>query len=225
MAKRTFLNQRHRDERLIWAREHLTWTQAQWQNVLNTDEVRICLRHVDGRRRVWRGVGERYQDFAIQPTAQARGGSIMFWAGISADGRTDLVEVHGNITSQSYIADILRPHVLPYAGAVGNDFVLQDDNARPHRGRIVNDFLDNEGIERMEWPPYSADVSPIENLWSYLKKKIHDDVTPQTTLREIPAIAQGHCTAIPQPMIRTLINSMRRRCRAVINANRGYIRY
>ncbi|GFS67159.1 hypothetical protein TNCV_2275221 [Trichonephila clavipes] len=27
--------------------------------------------------------------------------------------------------------------VRPYAAAIGNDFILMDDNARPHRARIV----------------------------------------------------------------------------------------
>jgi hypothetical protein len=40
--------------------------------------------------------------------------------------------------------------VRPYAGAVGDGFILMDDNARPHRARVVTDYLENETIERME---------------------------------------------------------------------------
>ncbi|GFW81178.1 hypothetical protein TNCV_4805461 [Trichonephila clavipes] len=32
---------------------------------------------------------------------------------------------------------ILDPYVRPYAAAIGNDFILMDDNARPHQTRIV----------------------------------------------------------------------------------------
>ena len=39
-----------------------------------------------------------------------------------------------------------RPsYVLPFAEAVGDNFVLMDDNARPHRARVVNDYLEDEG--------------------------------------------------------------------------------
>ena len=86
-------------------------------------------------------------------------------------------------------------------------------------GAIVNAFLTHEGIDRMDWPACSADLSPIENLWSCLKREIDNDVTLQTTLREIPAIALRHWAAIPQVRITTLMNSMRKRCQAVINAN------
>ena len=54
------------------------------------------------------------------------------------------------MNAQRYRDYILRPVVLPYAGAVGQNFLLMDDNARPHRARIIDTFLDNEGIDRME---------------------------------------------------------------------------
>ena len=225
MATRTLLLPHHRLKRLQWAQQHVNWTDVQWSNVLNTDEVRICLRHTDGRRRVWRGSNERYEDFAVQSISQAGGGSVMFWAGICSDGKTDLIQVNGNMTSLRYIAEILTPHVLPFAGAIGNEFILQDDNARPHRGHVVDTFLDEEGIERLDWPAYSADISPIENLWSDLKKQVYLQVNNTTTLRELPDIARRVWTLIPIEKIRNLMRSMRRRCNAVIRARGGYIRY
>jgi hypothetical protein len=34
------------------------------------------------------------------------------------------------------------------AGAVGDGFILMDDNARPHRARVVTDYLENEVVHR-----------------------------------------------------------------------------
>ena len=57
----------------------------------------------------------------------------MVWGGISWDGRTDLCVLdRGTLTGQRYIEDILDVHVRLYAGAVGDGFILMDDNARPH---------------------------------------------------------------------------------------------
>ncbi|GFV74590.1 hypothetical protein TNCV_5130321 [Trichonephila clavipes] len=39
--------------------------------------------------------------------------------------------------------EILDPYVCPYAGAIGNDFILMDDNARPHRAVIVEEYLES----------------------------------------------------------------------------------
>lgn len=48
------------------------------------------------------------------------------------------------------------------------------DNALTHRARIVQDLLVELGTEVMEWPPYSPDLSPTENLWVLMKTKIHE---------------------------------------------------
>ncbi len=150
-ARRPVLKAAHRAARLQWARLHRPWTRQQWQHVLFTDESRFCLKTVDGRLRVWRRRGERFADNCVQPVTAFRGGSVMVWAGIRLAGRTQLVPIAGNLNSQRYIAEILQPHVIPCAQLVGNGFVLQDDNARPHRARIVDAFLQQNAITRMEW--------------------------------------------------------------------------
>ncbi|GFV31579.1 uncharacterized protein TNCV_1680241 [Trichonephila clavipes] len=59
----------------------------------------------------------------------------------------------GTVTGLRYRDEILDPYVRPYAAAIGNDFILMDDSARPHRARIVEEYLEHHGFERMEtWP-------------------------------------------------------------------------
>ena len=38
----------------------------------------------------------------------------------------------------------------------------------------MRDWLDSQSFELMEWPPFSPDLNPIENLWSVLKAKIYE---------------------------------------------------
>ncbi len=54
------------------------------------------------------------------------------------------------VTSVRYRDEILDPCVRPYVGAIGNDFILMDDNARPNRAVVVEEFLEGLGLERME---------------------------------------------------------------------------
>ena len=62
------------------------------------------------------------------------GDGVMVYTGISIDGRTDLHIIrNGALTSRPYRDEILRHIVVPYAAAIGDDFILMDDNYRPHR--------------------------------------------------------------------------------------------
>ena len=45
----------------------------------------------------------------------------------------------GSQTGLRYRDEILHPVVRPFAGTVGDDFILMDDNARPHRSHVVTD--------------------------------------------------------------------------------------
>ncbi|GFX31956.1 transposable element Tc1 transposase [Trichonephila clavipes] len=59
-----------------------------------------------------------------------------------------------------------------WTGAYGRDFLFMDDNARPHRANLVDEFLESEDIKRIPWPANSPDLNPIENLWDYLGRAI-----------------------------------------------------
>ncbi|GFU62514.1 transposable element Tcb2 transposase [Trichonephila clavipes] len=87
---------------------------------------------------------------------------IFIWreyGGISIDRRTYLYIIRdGPLTARRYKDEILRPIVVPYAAAIGDDFILMDDNSRPHRANLVEDSLFDEGIVRMEWPACSPET-------------------------------------------------------------------
>ncbi|GFT98061.1 uncharacterized protein TNCV_3362681 [Trichonephila clavipes] len=56
--------------------------------------------------------------------------------------RTDLhIFKRDSVTAVRYRDEVLEPIVRLYAAAVGRTFVLMDDNARPHRADIVDDYL------------------------------------------------------------------------------------
>ena len=106
--------------RLAWARDHVTWTQNDWAPVLFTDKSRFCVDFTDRHARVWRIPNERFAPVCVAEHDWFGGGSVMVWAGISAQGKTDLHVIdNGTLTALRYVNEILDVYVRPYAGAVG----------------------------------------------------------------------------------------------------------
>ncbi|CAH1378431.1 unnamed protein product, partial [Tenebrio molitor] len=119
---------------------------------VNVNESRFCLNGSDGRRRVWRRPGERYAPVCIDERLPFGGGSVMVWAGISAEARTNLVFIqNGSLTAHRYITEVLEDHVMPFMITMGEHGILMHDNARPHAARIVRGYLDEVGIRRFDW--------------------------------------------------------------------------
>ncbi|GFS99623.1 transposable element Tcb2 transposase [Trichonephila clavipes] len=155
-----------------------------------------------------------------------RGGGILVWAGISLGGHTDLHVFHGGtVIGLRYRDEILDPYVRPYAAAIGNDFILMDDNARPHRARIVEEYLEDHGLERMEWPARSPDLKLIEHLWDYLGREVAALNPPPRSLHELKQGLLCVWSSLPIPVSDNLINSMGNRCRQCIQVRGGHIPY
>lgn len=57
--------------------------------------------------------------------------------------------------------------ICPYASAIGNYFILMNDNARPHRIIVVEEYLfGGHSLERLEWADHTPDLNLIEHLWN-----------------------------------------------------------
>ena len=150
----------------------------------------------------------------------------MVWAGISSTGRTELVILQGNLNGRRYIDEVLRPHVIPYLNQMGVvNPIFQDDNATPHRARMVQDYLTQNGIQRMDWPPMSRDLACIEHVWDILGRAVTKRIGEHTRLADLPRILRQEWALIPQQKIRNLVNSMRRRVLECLAHNGGYTHY
>ncbi|GFX17991.1 transposable element Tcb2 transposase [Trichonephila clavipes] len=159
------LTSKHRHDRREWATQHVNWRRNEWSNVLFSKESRFSV-HPDNRRIfIWRDRGSRNNPAFVHESVRFGGGGALVYGGISNDGRTDLYIIRdGPLTARRYRDEILRLIVVTYAEAIRDDFILMDDNCRPHRANLVEDFLFEEGIVRMEWPACSPDMNPIEHV-------------------------------------------------------------
>ena len=90
--------------------------------------------------------------------------SVKALAGKMFNKRTQLYVINGNLNSQSYIDEILRPIAMPFLRRIWLRPIYQYDNNRSHRGRIVNDFVQQNNIVWMDWPANSPDLNPKEHI-------------------------------------------------------------
>ncbi|GFX53417.1 transposable element Tcb1 transposase [Trichonephila clavipes] len=164
------LTQNHRRPLYQWCDERKVWV-AEGNEVVFTDESRICLQHHDGRIRVWRHRGERMLNSCVMHRHTGPAPGIMVWGGIGYHSRTPLLRIAGTLNSQRYISEVLEPVVLPYLQGLATA-IFQQDNARPHVARIVQRFFVNHQIKLPLWLARSPDLSPIENMWSLVAQQL-----------------------------------------------------
>ena len=124
------------------------------------------------------------------------------------------------------IGAILQYTLVPFARHYfGNNYRYQDDNATPHRARVVLDFLQQGNVTKMEQPPRSPDCNPIEHLWDELGRAISSMDNPPQNLDELRQALLDKWAQIPVQRLQRLVASMPRRLAAIIAARGGNTRY
>ncbi|GFW83849.1 transposable element Tcb1 transposase [Trichonephila clavipes] len=121
------LTQIHRRLRRQWCDERRIWA-AVGNEVVFTDESRICLHHHDNRIRVWSQRGEMILISCVMHHYTGPAPSIMVWGGNVYHSHTPLVRIAGTLNSHRYFSGVLGPVVLPYLQGLATA-IFQEDNA------------------------------------------------------------------------------------------------
>ncbi|GFU30511.1 transposable element Tcb1 transposase [Trichonephila clavipes] len=102
--------------------------------------------------------------------------------------------------------------------------VFQDDNAPCHRAKVVQKWLEDHTVNRMNWPVQSPDLNPIESLWFKIGYEISKK-KPSNKRELIEALIFSFNHIVTKDLLLKLVHSMPKRCRAVIKANGWPIKY
>ena len=172
----------------------------------------------------------------IQPYRKGKDVNIMVWASFWGMERSDLYALprdsqskRGGYSANSYLS-VLDDNLL---GIYEPGLIFMQDNAPIHTARKVRKWFEENGINVMEWPPYSPDMNPIEHLWFLLKEavyKINPDIEKvggnDDKVRE--ALFDALFKAwedIDEYYLHDLVWSMEKRVRALIDAEGWYTKY
>lgn len=218
-SKKPLISKKNRLARIKFAKEHLNWSAEQWGKILWSDESKYNLFSSDGIRYIRRPINKR-NDVKYQiPTVKHGGGNVMVWGCFSRDGVGPLHRING-IMDRFVYADILGNQMLPHAkDKMKRGWIFQQDNDPKHSSKHVKEFFAKKKIRVLEWPSQSPDLNPIEHLWEELERRIR--VKNYSNCDELFNALKEEWANIPLQRLMTLVNSMPRRCQAVITAN-GY---
>ena len=210
--------------RVLWARQHRSWTTENWAHVIFSDEtaIDICPSRVQYVRRQPGSRITQAHTASHRPYLQR----VMFWSCISVFGPGPLIPITGTMNATKYI-DTLQQHLLPYCEALypERNIIYQQDNAPCHKARVVNEFFAKNHIALLQWPAYSPDLNCIENLWAMLKRKLHaTDISSKQQLISEAVYLWENDNDIRQ-VCQHLIQSMPNRLHECITSKGEYTHY
>lgn len=120
---------------------------------------------------------------------------------------------------QNYLAP---SHEMYFTPGTTRRWLLQD-NLKAHKAPAAARALHDAGFTQLEFPPYSPDLNPIENLWADVQKRM--DMTPVSTKAELEALLINAWEDTSIKLCSKLAHSMPKRIAAVIKKNGQYTHY
>ena len=205
------LTNTQREKRILWTQEHLD---DNWEQTFFSDETAFMLfrntvkRWHKGERPVRRMPKDRTKVFA--------------WGGFCIEGKLDLFCFTETMNAEFYV-NILRNNVLGIERLLGDEWRFQQDNDPKHTSRLAKAFLKDNVPEVLDWPSYSQDLNPIENLWSIVKGNVEKQMPKN--VNELKCYMAEKWRDIPKSTLISLVRLMRHRCELVIQANGEHISY
>ena len=97
-----------------------------------------------------------------------------------------------------------------------------DDSAAYHTSTITTKFCQEAGLLRMIWPAQFPYLNPIENLWRLLKIRIS---YRRHRTEEMKDAIKEEWGGLTKEDFRKCTESMHKRCKLVIKAKGGSIKY
>ena len=141
---------------------------------------------------------------------------------MSAAGVGELYFIEGNMNSYMY-CEILQQNMIPSLQKQGSRAVFQHDNDSKLTSKTTIALLKRLGVKVMDWTSMSPDLNTIEHLWGILKRKV--EVCKVSNNCQLRDVVMEEWKSIPVATCETLVNSMPRRVKAVLDNDGGHTKY
>jgi transposase len=212
----------HRAARVRFAQHyrHLDWTK-----VLFSDEKCFYGKGFCGQTWVRREPGT-----ALQPqycvSKMAHPVKVNVWGCFTSQGMCYTYIFNENLDA-ALMKRILTENLVPSAelhiAQPGVQWYFLHDNDKKFKSNLVQDMLFAKGVTALDFPPYSPDLNPMENLWATLARAV--EKYQADTIEALQDAVEAEWNKIDIAHLRNLVASMPARCDAVIRANGWHTDY
>ena len=209
-----------KQKRLSFAQGYKHWTADDWMRVEFADEKIFWGEGFWGQVFVRRPKGEALNpDYCVDQDPHPV--KVSAWACFSGHGLGYMNIFNENMNAKM-LQGILGTHLVESAELHfdiehAERWWFLQDNAPQHKSVLVRTWLFNHGIQCLDFPPYSPDLNPIENLWADLARRVEQFQC--STMEELQDIVAEQWKETDKELLRKLARSMPERCQAVIDAH------
>lgn len=215
------LSERHKAERLAYAQDMMNYD---WKQVIFTDEKSFWLG--SGQSHCWQRRDER-----ITRQVKRHPKKLHVWAGIGYYGKFKLYLFEENLKAPLY-QKILRARLpeseITYAPhstrLMRKKWIFLQDNDPKHKAAKSMQLLEELiGDRYLHHPASSPDLNPMENIWSYLNRKVQ--AAEVTTIQCLRNVLRKEWKSMPWEEIRVAVDSMPSRLQQCIERGGGRTDY
>jgi len=224
-ARKPMLKPTDRIKRMNFCRKILSMSTAQLKKIIFSDESNFTVLNRKNRVLIRRHHNENFHSRFIVPRLQGGGGSVGIWGCITYHGPGLSLLYDGRMNQYNYI-ETLENASIPTRNIFfsGDDqWVFQQDNAPCHKAKSVTAWFKANQVNVLSWPARSPDLKPIENVWSWIDRKLTK--APVTSAETLKQSLKEFFDQVSVEYCQNLFNSIKRRCQLCLENKGGHIPY